>query len=92
MNYWVTGADISPNKKIIALLSHNCIWFITNFNTGKISLGKIYRVALDHFSHKAGICFISDTKIFIVDELELGVLGGNLYSIDLTNLLPKLKR
>lgn len=92
MNYWVTGADISPNKKVIALLSHNCIWFITNFNTSKISLGKIYRVALDHFSHKAGICFISDTKIFIVDELELGVIGGNLYSVDLTNVLPKLKR
>jgi hypothetical protein len=92
MSYWVTGADISPNKNVIALLSHDCIWLITHFSAKRISQGNIFRVPLNHFSHKAGICFISDTKIYFVDELELGILGGNLYSIDLTAVFFEIKK
>lgn len=83
MDHWVTSAALSPDEKTVALLSHRCIWLITNFNGNKLSSGKIYRVNLNHFSHKAGLCFASNHKIYIVDELELGFLGGQLYSFDL---------
>lgn len=85
MDNWVTGAALSPDEKTVALLSHRCIWLITNFKRNEFSTGKIYRINLNHFSHKAGLYFASDTRIYIVDELELGFLGGQLYSFDLND-------
>jgi WD40 repeat protein len=86
MDFWITGADISPDKKILALLSHDCIWFIKDFKSGKFSSGKIIKLNLKHFSHKAGICFSSNRHLYIVDELELDLIGGKLYDLDLTQL------
>jgi WD40 repeat protein len=87
LSSWVTSADLSPDGKWLILLSHNSIWLITDFNGKLFSGGKIYHINLHHFSHKTGVAFYSNTKVFIVDELELGFIGGKLYSLDLNTIL-----
>jgi hypothetical protein len=86
MDFWITGADISPDKKTLALLSHDCIWLIRDFKGTKFSTGKIFKLDLNHFSHKAGLCFSSSNRLYIVDELELELIGGKLYELDLAAL------
>ncbi len=90
LDHWVTAADISPDAKTLVLLSHQCLWIIRDFNGRKFSKGKIVRVNLNHLSHKAGICFYGMDRLYIVDELELGFLGGKLYSLDLKQLYRHL--
>jgi hypothetical protein len=86
LNSWVTSADISPDGKHLVLLSHDRLWIISNFQNKLFSEGKILRINLNHFSHKAGIAFSSNTMLYLVDELEFGILGGNVYSLDLAPL------
>lgn len=88
IEFWVTDADISPDRKTLALLSHDCIWIIKDFKGHKFSSGNIYQVNLNHFSHKAGLCFAANDKVYIVDELELDILGGKLYVLDLKGIIP----
>ena len=90
MNYWVTGAAINPSENMIALMGHSCVWIIRNFSS-KISAGEVYRIDLNHFSHKAGITFRDDKSVFIIDEVEFGMIGGKLYLLSLELLLPKLQ-
>jgi len=84
MQHWVTSADVSPDGQWLALLSHDCIWMIKDFQNHKFSSGKIFKIPLGDFSHKTGLCFSSPNKVFVVDELEFGILGGKLYAIDLS--------
>ena len=91
MQHWVTSADISPDGKWLALLSHDCVWLITDFKNNRFSSGKILRIPLNSFSHKAGLCFTSKKKIYIVDELEFGFLGGNIYELDVADLLRAIE-
>jgi hypothetical protein len=87
MDYWVTGAALSADLKTLVLLSHRCIWLIRNFPGTKFSQGDVLRVDLNHFSHKAGVAFDGNSRLYIVDELEMGVLGGKMYSLDLSGVL-----
>ena len=89
MQYWITGAATSPDEKKVLLLSHDKIFVLHDFKNAKFSSGRQQIISLEHFSHKAGICFYEPTKIFIVDELEF-ILGGKLYSLDLTAEFQKL--
>lgn len=87
MQHWVTSADLSPDGKWLALLSHDRMWLVTDFENKRFSSGKIFEISLEHFSHKTGVCFASDSQLFLVDELELGLIGGKLYGLDLTAVL-----
>lgn len=89
MQHWITGATTSPDEKFILLLSHDKIFILYDFKNSRFSHGKQKVISLGHFSHKAGVCFSEPGKIFIVDELEF-ILGGKLYSFDLTPELQKL--
>ena len=80
---WITGATISNDNHTIALLFHHKIILIKDFNPDKISTGDFYQINLDHYSHKAGICFSDMNTLLIVDELELDILGGNIYKVTL---------
>ena len=86
INNWITGADLSPDQKTLALLFHDRVWFIRNFHENKFSEGDIYEIPLNHYSHKAGISFMTNDVIYIVDELAFGVLGGKVYTLDVTFL------
>jgi hypothetical protein len=92
MDYWVTGADISPDRSILALLGHSSVWLVSGFKGEKFSTGKIVRLELGHYSHKAGIAFVSNSQLYIVDEKEFGVLGGKIYYLDLQWIVPKLTK
>jgi len=80
---WVTAADISPDKKHLVLLSHDKLWLISCFEGSDFGKGKIQQISLNHFSHKAAICFYNDHQVYITDELEMDILGGKLYRLDL---------
>jgi hypothetical protein len=92
INNWVTSADLSPDKKTLALLFHDRIWFVRNFKPGKFSTGLIYELNLNHYTHKAGLCFKDNHTLFIVDELEANILGGKLYTLDIEPLLKDMKQ
>jgi len=83
MDNWITGADISRDGSLIALLFHDKILFIENSRPGSFSGAKFYQLSLGHFSHKAGICFTSKSDLYIVDENELNLLGGNIYHLNI---------
>ena len=91
MNNWVTGADISPDGKTVALLLHDRILFIRNFKENHFSSGSFWQLNLNTYTHKAGICFTDNHTLYIVDELELGMIGGKLYKLDLSPYLKYLK-
>lgn len=90
MDYWITSADTSPDESRLALLSHDCIWIISDFQNRPFSAGNILKINLNHFSHKAGLSFVSDTEVYLVDELEFGFLGGKIYSLDLAAVFNKI--
>ena len=87
MDHWVTSADVSPDGKWLALLSHDCIWILSDFNKRRFSEGSIRKIELGNFSHKTGLCFASNTRLYLIDELEMGFLGGRIYSIDLADIV-----
>ena len=92
MDHWVTSADISPDGMWLALLSHDCIWLLSDFHNRRFSKGTIRKIGLGNFSHKTGLCFASNTKLYIIDELELGFLGGKIYSLDIADILGNESR
>lgn len=89
MDYWVTGAALSPNRSTLALLGHSSVWLIIGFKGDKFSTGKIIKLDLGHYSHKAGISFYSNSKLYIVDEKEFGILGGKIYYLDVLEIVKK---
>ncbi|MGM0581490.1 MAG: hypothetical protein ACQETL_12460 [Bacteroidota bacterium] len=78
-NNWITGVDISEDKKSIALLFHYRVIIISGFSAPKFTNGNFREFNLNHYSHKAGIVFMKANELMIVDEKELGFIGGNLY-------------
>jgi hypothetical protein len=90
INNWITSADLSPDKKTLALLFHDRIWFLRNFTEKKFSRSNVFELKLNHYTHKAGMCFRNDKTLYIVDELEANILGGKLYTLDITGLLKDL--
>jgi hypothetical protein len=83
LDTWVTSADISPDKKIVALLTHDKVWLFYCFKGDKFFSGKMKTIPLNNFSQKEGICFINNTEFYITDELYKDILGGNLYKLTL---------
>ncbi len=83
LNTWVTGADISPDKKTMALLTHDKVWLFQCFNGDAFFKGKKKTIELNHFSQKEGICFFDNETLFIADERTENILGGSLYQLKL---------
>jgi len=88
MEAWITDVALSPDKKILALLGHDKIWLISDFKNKRFSEGTVLQLNLPHFTHKAGIAFKNNSSIYVVDEKEFEILGGNIYQLDLTPYLP----
>ncbi|HRE68657.1 MAG TPA: hypothetical protein PLM56_16615 [Cyclobacteriaceae bacterium] len=86
MENWVTDAALSPDMKMLALLGHDKIWIITDFENRPFSQGKITLLRLPHVTHKAGLAFSGNSSIYVVDEKEFDILGGNIYKLDLNPL------
>jgi hypothetical protein len=82
VNNWITGADISKDKTTIALLFHNRIITIEDFLAPNFSKGVFKEYKLNHYSHKAGVVFTEKDELIVVDEREMGIIGGNIYQFN----------
>ncbi|WP_299125782.1 SdiA-regulated domain-containing protein [uncultured Winogradskyella sp.] len=78
----VTSADISDDGKTIVLLNHDRVWKLSNFADDKFFGGTVEELDLEHKSQKEGICFKSDSILYITDERNKSE-GGNIYSLKL---------
>lgn len=87
LSNWVTSADISPDKEKLALLGHDKLWLFTCFEGDKFFSGKKYTFTFSSSAtQKEAVCFFSDNKLYITDELVMRLMGGKLYSLDLSGL------
>lgn len=76
----ITSADVSDDGKIIVLLNHDKLWKITNFKADNFFKGTIEEIAFEHDSQKEGVCFLSNSNVYITDEKDKSE-GGNLYEL-----------
>jgi hypothetical protein len=82
---WVTSAALSPNKKHLALLNHNKIWWFSCFNDNKFFDGAKATITLNNNTQKEGITFKNNHEVYITDELSvIDNSGGKLYEADLS--------
>ncbi|MEJ2004030.1 MAG: hypothetical protein P8X57_03480 [Cyclobacteriaceae bacterium] len=79
---WITGGDISPDKKHIVLLGHDKLYVLSCFQNG-FSQAKINTYNLDSFTQKEAIAFSDNQTIWIADESFQNLLKGKLYRISL---------
>lgn len=78
---WITSADISPDKKQVALISEFHLYLFNEWKDDLFFKGKDTMIGLS-LSQKEGVCFINDSSLIFTDEN--GILpGGNLYSMTL---------
>lgn len=85
---WVTGADISPDGKTVALLTSTEVWLFNNFIGEDIFGGDIKQVKLPGISQKEGIAFKNNTELFICDERFQNIIGGKLYKLYISEFTP----
>ena len=84
---WITGATLI-NDNMLALLSHNKIFFLSCFTENSFFNGKLTSWELNHFSQKEAICHDKESdKLIITDELTQGILGGKMYSLEIPKIL-----
>ncbi len=83
LNSWVTGAAISKNGNMLALLSHDKIWLLDRFVGTAFRDARIRVLKLNHYSQKEALCFDNQDNLLIADELFEKILGGKLYRLTL---------
>lgn len=81
--YSVTSADISPDQSRLVLLGYNRIWMFSNFTGTNFFSGTIQQFTISSLTQKEGICFITNSEVYITDELAFGI-GQKLYYLDFT--------
>lgn len=64
----VTGADISPDGRTIALLSYGLVFLITDFELPDFSKASIQTIDLECKTQIESICFLDNTTLLIADE------------------------
>ncbi len=83
----VTAADISPDGKKVALLTAGAVYLFEDFESDDFTNGKLKTIPIEDFSQKEGLCFASNTKIYLSDEKDKKT-GGKIYAIDLSESKP----
>lgn len=79
---WVTSADISPDKKTIALLAENGLWLFEDFQGDDFFSGTSRNIPFTFESQKESVCFKNDNTVYIADERGKGT-GRNLYILSI---------
>ncbi len=64
----ITGAAINKTGKIVVLLNHDKLWKITNFKEDNFLNGHVEALEFNHNSQKEGVCFKSNSVVYITDE------------------------
>ncbi|MGB5929633.1 MAG: dienelactone hydrolase family protein [Cyclobacteriaceae bacterium] len=89
---WVSAADISKDGRTVALLGYDKIFLLTCLENDDFSGASLETISLEAFSQKEGIGFINETELFISDEIRFGIIGGNLYRVDLSEYIDHCGR
>lgn len=84
----ITGADISPDGKSVILLTAQTLYKLEGFNGDNIGGITIKPLDMGFSTQKEGVCFVTDSKIMLVDEKKKKN-GGKLYEADLNDLESK---
>ena len=79
----VTGADISPDGKTIALLGYGLVFLVTNFELPNFDSASIRIIDLNTATQTESIGFLDAKTLLIADEKNNRTGGGSLYSISL---------
>jgi len=84
----ITAADISPNKKTVALSANDKIWLFSCYRGSKFISTGTHKVLTVPFSQKEAIVFSTDSIIYMTDELT-GSVGRKLYRANISAALPQ---
>ncbi|WP_244614383.1 hypothetical protein [Elizabethkingia argenteiflava] len=76
----ITGADISPDGKTVALITHQNVLLLEDYQGDDFVHAKIRKIDLEHTSQKEGICFKGNHQLLIADE-RASKIGGFLYQL-----------
>lgn len=83
VSYWITAGDISPDGSKLALLSSDRMWIFSGYSGDDFFGGEVEMIEFPHLTQKEGICFVSETELYITDEgWDFGI-GRKLYRLDL---------
>jgi hypothetical protein len=81
----ITGADISPDGKSVVLISNTKIYLFNDFSGVNVFNGDYTKISIDGgWTQKEGVCFYSNSLIYLIDEGS----SNKLYSVDLSPYLP----
>lgn len=87
---WITSADISLNKKTVALSGNNKIWLFSCFKGSKFISTGTSTVLNMPISQKEAIVFSGDSSVYVTDE-NTGSGTGRLYRANLAaSLTPSI--
>lgn len=87
---WITSADISANKKTVALSGNNRIWLFSCFKGSKFISTGTSTVLTMPTSQKEAIVFSGDSVVYVTDE-NTGGGTGRLYRANLAaSLTPSI--
>lgn len=75
MENWITSADISPDEKTIALLTHKSVLLFSNFTNDNFFNGNLNVLEFNHVSQKESVAFKDDNTLLISDEKSHGKKG-----------------
>lgn len=84
--YWcqVTGAEMSPDGKTLAILGYGNIWLIeSDLENGKVLSGKMESIDHGASSQLEAACFLDNNTLILADEKGSGG-GRNLYTLQLS--------
>ena len=84
-SYWITAADLSPNGKQLALLSHDRVWIFYNFSDDNFFGGDYKVYELETSTQKESVCFVDNSTLYITDEYwSTFDIGRNLYTLTIS--------
>jgi hypothetical protein len=79
--YWVTGSDISPGGKKVALQSSDKVFMFSNFSGSDFLKGQFETFVLGDISQKEAITFSDDSTMIIGEETNVNPAGLYLLSL-----------
>jgi hypothetical protein len=77
----ITSADISPDKRTIALLANNRLFLVSCFQNSRFLETGVLQEFTIALSQKEAVVFIDNTHLFITDEY-IGFGTGKMYRIN----------
>lgn len=88
INSSLTGAAISPDKKLVAFISCTHLWihYLQN-NTEDYFGGIVFDFDFDAISQKEAITFLDNSRFIVADERFKGTAGGRMYYFNIRQFL-----